>query len=172
MKSLYSISTGGYFMTEDSKKFAEFIEKAGVLFEYFGTTKMIGRIFGWLVVCRPSHQNAKQIAEALDASAGSISTSLKALLQIGFIEKIGIPGERSSYYRIDNDALEQVLVNKSQGIDQMVELAEKGLELAEDYSEEEKKRLKDMRDMYSWFSQEFPKFLQSYFEEKKRGKGD
>ncbi len=159
-------------MTEDSKKFTEFIEEAGVLFEYFGLTRMIGRIFGWLVVCRPPHQNAKQIAEALDASAGSISMSLKVLLQIGFIEKIGIPGDRSSYYKIDDEALSKVLANKSRASDQMVELAEKGLEIAENYSEEEKSRLKDMRGMYSWFSREFPKFLQSYFGEKKRGKGD
>mgnify|MGYP000260780485 CR=1 FL=1 len=154
-------------MVEDSKKFSEFIEEAGVLFEYFGTTRMIGRIFGWMVVCRPPHQSAKEIAEALDASAGSISTSLRVLQQIGFIEKIGIPGDRSSYYRIDGDALGKVLLNKSKGIEQLVELAEKGISLAENYTEEEKRRLTEMRDIYAWFSREFPKFLQSYFELKK-----
>ena len=159
-------------MTEDSKKFAEFIEEAGIIFDNFGLTRMIGRIFGWLVVCRPPHQSAGEIAEALDASAGSISTSLKALLQIGFVEKIGIPGKRSSYYRIDNDAVGKVLENKSKGMEQMVDLAEKGLELADDYSEEEKRRLKNIRDIYGWFLREFPKFLQSYFEEKKKRKGD
>lgn len=157
-------------MNEDSKKFAEFIEEAGVLFEYFGTTRMIGRIFGWMLVCRPPYQTAKEIGEALDASAGSISTSLRVLQQIGFIEKMGIPGQRSSYYRIDGDALGKVLLNKSKGIDQLVELAEKGIRLAEEYSEEEKARLKDMRDIYAWFALEFPKFLHSYFESKKEGK--
>jgi len=151
-------------MNEDSKKFTEFIEEAGVLFEYFGTTRMIGRIFGWLIVCRPSRQTAKQIAEALDASAGSVSTSLKLLLQIGFIEKIGITGDRCSYYKVDNEALKKVFTNKSRGIDQLVALSEKGLRIASEYSEEEKQRLKDMHDIYSWFAREFPRFVQSYFD--------
>ena len=132
---------------------------------------MIGRIFGWLMVCRPQLQTAKQIAEALDASAGSVSTSLKTLSQIGFIEKIGVPGERSSYYKIDSEALEKVFTNKSRGIDQLVLLAEKGLRIADDYSDEEKQRLKDMHDIYSWFAREFPRFVQSYFDSRTKEKG-
>ena len=158
-------------MVEDNKNFSEFIEEAGVLFEYFGTTRMIGRIFGWMLICRPPYQSPKQIAEALDASAGSISTSLRTLQQIGFIEKIGVPGDRSSYYRIDGDALGKALLNKSKGIEQMVELANKGISLAEDYSEAEKSRLMELHDIFTWFAREFPKFINSYFESKKNGKG-
>jgi hypothetical protein len=49
-------------------------------------------------------------------------------------------------------------------------LAEQGLEVLKDASQEKRQRLELMRDMYSFMEREFPKLLEKWDEEK-RAKG-
>ena len=51
-----------------------FVEDVGITFEQTGLPRTAGRIFGWLLISDPPHQSTSELAEALMASRGSISS--------------------------------------------------------------------------------------------------
>lgn len=55
------------------------------------------RLLGWLLVCRPERQSSEELASALDASSGGISTNARMLIQFGYIERVGVAGDRRTY---------------------------------------------------------------------------
>ena len=77
-----------------------FVEEVGIVFEQTGLPRMAGRIFGWLLISDPSHQTMHELTEALHASKASISNTTRMLIQMGFVERISLPGHRRDYYRI------------------------------------------------------------------------
>lgn len=78
---------------------AQFTENTGLLFEQMGMTRMAGRIFGYLIVSEKDSASFDELCTELQASKGSISGNLKQLIQIEFVEPIGHPGDRKTYYR-------------------------------------------------------------------------
>ncbi|MBN2887673.1 MAG: MarR family transcriptional regulator, partial [Chromatiaceae bacterium] len=50
-----------------------------------------------------------ELAERLKVSRGSISTNARILRQLGFIERIGLPGDRQDYYRLSDEPYARLL---------------------------------------------------------------
>ncbi|MBN2565568.1 MAG: MarR family transcriptional regulator, partial [Candidatus Eisenbacteria bacterium] len=84
----------------EHRRVLDYVERWGVIFEQLGSTRMVGKILGWLMVADPPHQTASQIAEGIAASAASVSNGTRSLLQMGMIERVGVRGERSYHYRV------------------------------------------------------------------------
>lgn len=141
----------------------QFVEKVGIVFEQTGLPRMAGRIFGWLLISDPPHQSTDQLAEALIASKGSISTMTRFLIQISLIERLSLLGVRHSYFRLQPDALCHMIRH---GVEDEVkmfrQLAEHGLELPADKTPLTRKWLEEMRDMYAFFEQEFPALVEHW----------
>ena len=95
------------------QKRREFVEDFGILFESMGFPCMAGRIWGWLLTADPPQQTAAEIAEGVGASRGSISTITSHLIQFGFVERVGLPGKRTKYYRVKDGASERSAHGKS-----------------------------------------------------------
>src|SRR5919201_6734758 len=99
----------------DEAAIERFIEQVGVQFELeAGTPRMVGRVFGWLLVCDPPEQSAAELAEQLQASKGSISTATRVLLRIGMIERLRVRGERFDRFRAPPDAWDEFLWRQDQ----------------------------------------------------------
>ena len=145
--------------------YRHFIEETSVLFEQSGMPRMAGRIMSWLLVCDPPHQTSEQLATGLGASKGSISTMTRLLIQAGFIERIGLPGERRDYFRIKPDAWTQIMRSSMGQIMMFRQLAERGLALLDQEPAERTRRLAQMRDLYAFFEREFPALLARWEQE-------
>jgi len=143
-----------------------YVEEYGICLETSGLPRMAGRILGWLLICTPPYQTSDQVAEALDASKGTVSTMTRMLIQLGLIEKIGLPGERRDYFRIRPDLWEQLMTQHLSEISQMRNMAERGLVLMQHAPQADRQRLSQMYDMYSFFEQELPGLLERYRREK------
>jgi DNA-binding transcriptional regulator GbsR (MarR family) len=76
----------------------QFVESAGILLEEMGLPRMAGRVIGWLLICDPPHQSAAQLATALTASAGSVSSSTRLLVGYGLINRVAFAGDRRDYF--------------------------------------------------------------------------
>jgi len=89
-------------MEKNQQRFEEkhFIEDVGLLFEESGHPRMAGRILGCLLISEQPHLSSTEIAEMLQASKGSLSTMTRFLLQMGLIERVGLPGRRRDYFQI------------------------------------------------------------------------
>jgi DNA-binding transcriptional regulator GbsR (MarR family) len=124
---------------------------------------MAGRIFGWLLISDPPYQSTDQLAGALIASKGSISTMTRLLIQIGLVERISLPGERQNYFRLRADALNNMIRRGvADEIKMFRELAEHGLEMLAEEKSLPRERLEEMRDRYTFFERELPPLLERW----------
>ena len=139
-----SVSTA----TEPGDWRAEFAEQFGVVGHDMGLPRTMTRLLGWLVICIPPHQSAQQIQEALQLSAGSVSTALGELCRSGIVERLTIPGDRHTYYRIKLDGWQQLLAARLRAAVEIRDLAERALTVAGDEADS---RLRELRDFYASF---------------------
>jgi hypothetical protein len=140
----------------------QFIEDVGILYGEMGFPRMAGRIFGWLLVCEPPHQSAEQLANIVEASKGSISSMTRLLIQMGMVEKIGIPGKRDTYYRMRSGSWTELMKNHLANLTGMRKLAEGGLDLMADRVPESRQRLQELRDFHAFLEREIPAMLDRY----------
>ena len=148
-----------------------FAEEVGVTFEHTGLPRMAGRIVGWLLISDPPHQSIDELAEALMASKGSISSMARFLIQAGLIERYSLPGVRHGYFRLRADACRHMI---GHGIEDEVrifrQLAEHGLEVMTEKRPLTRQWLEEMRDIYAFFERELPTLLERWEQERKEGK--
>ncbi|MFQ6121728.1 MAG: GbsR/MarR family transcriptional regulator [Dehalococcoidales bacterium] len=147
----------------------QFVEEVGLLFEQSGLPRMAGRILGWLSISDSPHQTTNELAEALMASKGSISTMTRLLIRIGLIERISLPGHRRDYFRIKPSASHQLLKDSLDQVTAFRQLMERGLELLEGKAQANRQWLEEMHHMYVFFEQEFPALLERWEQERKKG---
>ena len=73
---------------------ASYAEDFGLLFEGFGLPRMVGRVLGVLLISDPPELSAEELAEALQASRGSISSATRSLIGMGLVQRRTKRGER------------------------------------------------------------------------------
>jgi DNA-binding transcriptional regulator GbsR (MarR family) len=151
-------------MMNDNRQLEErqFVEDVGIFFEREGMPRMAGRALGWLMICDPPHQSSAQLAEALMASKGSISTTTRLLIGVGLVERHVIPGVRHDYFRIKPGAWHHVMERSANQLKIGRQIAERGLELTKDKNLLTRKWLEEMRDLYAFLEREFPALLERW----------
>jgi DNA-binding transcriptional regulator GbsR (MarR family) len=144
-----------------------FIEEVGVVFEQTGLPRMAGRLFGWLLISEPPYQSPSELAEVLQASKGSISTSVRLLTQMGFIERHVIAGSRHDHFRLPENAIKKIIQH---GLEQEIKmfrtLSERGLELNKALPAKRKAWLKEIQSRYSYLEKTFPALMEKYERER------
>jgi DNA-binding transcriptional regulator GbsR (MarR family) len=136
-----------------------YIEQWGMLFEQLGATRVMGKILGWLLVCEPPHQTAAEIAHAIGASMSSVSTATRALAQSAFVERIGMPGERSAHFQVRPGMWSQLIRTRMARLGAMRELAEEGMRLLPSANKEQTRRLREVRSYCDFIDKELPALL-------------
>lgn len=145
---------------DEEKRFAE---EVGIVFDKTGLPRMAGRIFGWLIISDSPHQSPAEIAEALMASRGSISTMTRFLMQIGVIERIGIPGDRNDYYRINKEHWKGFLGHGFvDEIKMFRQMAENGLALVSEREHPNREFLVKIHEVYAFLEREFPLLVERW----------
>ena len=98
----------------------------------------------------------------LRASRGSISTSTRYLVQLGFIERVSKPGERRDYFRNKPGAWVEMTRRGMEEARLYRELAERGLGLLDSSDPEVRRGLEEMRAFYSFVEREFPSVFERW----------
>ena len=145
-----------------SKAKEKYIEEVGLKLEQSGMTRMSGRVLGALLVADPAEQSADELADMLQASRGSISTSTRYLIQLGFTERVSKPGERRDYFRNKPGAWMEMTRRGMEEARLYREMAERGLGLLESDDPEVRRGLEEMRDFYAFVEREFPKVFERW----------
>ena len=157
-------------MEKNERRFEEkhFIEDVGLLFEESGHPRMAGRILGCLLISDQLYLSSTELAEMLQASKGSLSTMTRFLLQMGLIERVGLPGRRRDYFQIKSGAWTQLVRHAVYELTALRKLAERGLELMEAQDSELKQRLQEARDLFSYMEREYPVLIERWENEHKK----
>ena len=148
-----------------SRELRQFVEDMGLVYEEDGFPRMAGRVAGWLLVCDPPHQTAAELAEALGASGGSISTATRLLIQCGCVERIAVPGQRGAAYRLRVQSSADVLGRALRRARAMRILLGQGLEILRDATPERRQRLHDQYEIHEFIEREIPALLERHGKE-------
>ncbi len=146
-----------------------FIEETGLLFENLGTTRMAGRILGYLMITDKEMVSFDELCQVLQASKSSISTNIKSLITLHYVKPITLPGDRKTYYMLspDLDWVES-LMKRVELLKVMNKLFRKGLDLRVNKKDKASEWLRMSVEFYEWVVEEYPKFLARW--EKKKPK--
>jgi DNA-binding transcriptional regulator GbsR (MarR family) len=100
----------------------DLVEQTGLFFNSLGLPRAAGQVFGYLMVCEPAEQAARELAVGLGLSAASISSSTRLLAQIGAVEQRHRIGDRKTYYRLRSDFWFETARGKMQAWDRIASL--------------------------------------------------
>ena len=145
-----------------------FVARMGEYFAQAGQPRIAGQLLGWLLVCDPPQQSAGDLAEATGASKGSISNMIRLLLATACVDRVGMPGERKTYYQIRPGVWSDLLEAQTAKVTVLREIADEGLAALEDTSPQRRERLQGMRDLHAFFEQEMPAMIERWQEQNRK----
>ena len=153
---------------DQSQKERRFIEQVALAMEAAGLPLMAGRLLGLLLISNPPEQSSGKLINLLGASKGSISTNTRLLMRMSLVEKVAVPGSRSTHFRVQPGAWEMLMEQQMNHISTFRALLDDGLEIMSASSPQQRLRLEDTRDFYAFFEQEFPRVLRNWRDRKRK----
>ncbi|KAA8884750.1 MarR family transcriptional regulator [Nocardia colli] len=144
-----------------------FVEDFALVLERMGLVRMTGRAAGWLLVADPPEQTFGQIADALQASKGSISSALKALVTMRWVDKISKPGDRKDYYSIRPGILPELTRQQSGMYADLTAMTSRGLALYDDPAGPQAARVREMHEFFVWMGKELPALIDRWYAEQR-----
>lgn len=85
------------------------IEAFGRYFEQYTLPRILGRVYGLLLITNDPHLGLEEMAEQLGVSKASVSTTVRQLSSWTLIDRVSLPGDRRDYYRVSPEAHVQYL---------------------------------------------------------------
>ncbi len=144
-----------------------FIEDIGLFFEQMGMPRMAGRILGVLLISESPAQSITEISEKLKASKSSISIMARLLVEDGLIERVASPIPRRDFYRFKRGGWVLYMRQWLGLMAALHQITERGLALLESQPPEQKERLQEAHDLFSFIEERFPLLLESLEEQRK-----
>ncbi|WP_246258148.1 GbsR/MarR family transcriptional regulator [Amycolatopsis anabasis] len=156
-------------MTRLSPGEREFIDRMGLSMEKFGGPRTMGRIYGWLLICDPPEQSLTEMAKTLEVSKASISTVIRQLQEGGMVERVPV-ADRQHHYRVTPGGFTQVLRTQMAQARIGIDAVELGLSVLGPDRPEQRERLEDVRDFFTFLGEDAEEFIQRWEEYRKRKK--
>lgn len=150
---------------ESERRLLEYVEEVAGLFARDGLPLITGRIIGWLMVCDPPEQSAQQIGQAIGASKASLSTNMRVLTQSGFVRTVTRPGDRVTYYRIDDDAWFRITQRRLRELSDFSQVAARGVRLLGEDSPRSA-RVRDAHALFDWLDRSLTPLLDEWARER------
>ena len=137
------------------EKLWRFVDAAGDWWsKSYGLPPITGRVLGWLLVCDPVEQTASQLAEALNASKGSISGATGMLVRAHLVDRLHVRGERTDRFRLRPEAWDEQV--RDQGASEARALLAQGLDALANEPAARRARLEEMDSFYAWWQSRAP----------------
>jgi DNA-binding transcriptional regulator GbsR (MarR family) len=145
---LKAVTTPDYpHLPPDSDWRRDFVDDMGRLVLAYGAPRALMRVLGWMVVCETPDQTATDVQKELGLSAGSVSTSLRFLGDMGLVERVSRPGDRRIFYRLNTDGWELLLQQRFRAFNEVRVVADKAVRAAAGQAND---RLHGMRDTWAF----------------------
>jgi DNA-binding transcriptional regulator GbsR (MarR family) len=136
-----------------------FADRLGRFFEDNGLPRMAGRVMGHLLTCDPPEQTFDDVVEAVAASRSTVSVATRLLVQLGLVERFGVPRDRRDRYRLREDAWTMLLEQDMSAATQLKLLAEDGLQLLKSQPPAVRARLRAMKEFYAFLEEAYAPIL-------------
>ena len=128
------------------------VEQVAAAFaQHLGLPPITGRILGWLLICDPVEQSAAEIADAIKASRASLTSSMRMLTVGGLVQRRTRRGERTTYFRIDDDAWQRIIAQRIAAMTSLRDIFA-GAEAFVGHDGERAARVRAARAFFDWLS--------------------
>ncbi|QCR18096.1 GbsR/MarR family transcriptional regulator [Agrococcus sp. SGAir0287] len=135
---------------EIDERMRAFIEDFAYAWGTAGNPRMDGRVLALFMVVDAPLLSSARIAHLLHASAGAVSMATRSLLSIGFIKPVSLPGDRSHYFRVEDDVWGSFLAGERESLRRIESTLAEGLETLAPQGEGPRRRLEYARRYFGW----------------------
>ncbi len=143
-------------------------EQLALVLSSHGMQRMPARVLATLLFSEQATVTMAELADTLQASAGSISGSLKMLTSVGLAERVPAPASRRDHFRLRDNAWAILFTNQNETIAAMQAAADAGI-TATDRNSAAHRRLTQMRDFYAFLMAELPALLDRWRQQNDQG---
>lgn len=137
------------------------IENFGQYFEAYKLSRILGRVYGLLLITDQPYLGLDQMVAELSVSKASVSTTARQLVSFMMIEKVTRPGDRRDYYRISNKAAVSYLqstLNNAMGFANLIDGAAK----LTDLKPEARAKIEKLQTVYTSLAQILASFFANF----------
>lgn len=160
-------NTDGDQIDDRERERRQFAEDLSVIWELAGTSRMDGRVLGYLMVTDKPFLSSAQLAKALQASSGAVSMATRRLRDTRFIRRHSVPGDRSHYFAAEDDPWGGFLANERTYLDTEIQLIDEAIADLGPDEEQARTRLTNGRDYFMWLQEYHHKMLADWQEYKR-----
>lgn len=147
-----------------SPEIQRFIDAIGEYFAQFGLSAVSGRLLGLMIVA-DGPLTLDDMAAALAVSRASISTNIRMIKAIGFVDKVSMPRDRRDFYRCSSDPWGAVIRTDLVSTDVLADIARRGLlAIPEGTSGAARGQVEDLLDFCEFMREEERGILQRWRE--------
>lgn len=138
----------------EREELLQWVERVTAYLTRDGFPPIAGRILGWLLICDPPEQSAAEIAAAIDASRASLTTNMQVLMVMGVVSRHSRPGERTAYYRVEDEAWERLVRQRIASLASFCEITSAGMNLVGPESPRAS-RIRAAHETFDWMARVF-----------------
>jgi hypothetical protein len=146
----------------------QLVEELGLLWERGGSPLIQGRILGHLIFTNADRVSTAELMSALQTSSGSVSTATRRLVEVGYIRRVAVPGERQHFFKVEDDLWGVWLASKRLCLSRAEQFAAYALGRLGSADTAPRRRLENMRDYHRWLLVRGHKLLLNGWERFKR----
>ncbi|MDF2992865.1 MAG: transcriptional regulator [Microbacterium sp.] len=141
-----------------------FVEDFAYAWGAAGNPRMEGRVLALLLIVDEPYLSSARIADLLQASAGAVSMSTRALVNLGFLKRHAIPGDRSHYFRTEDDVWGGFLAGERDYVRRINSTLEFGLDVLPEDASRPRTRLTNALRYMTWLVGHHRKMLAEWQE--------
>ncbi len=145
----------------------QFAEDISLIWEMAGTSRMDGRVLGYLMIMDRPYISSADLAAALGASTGAVSMATRRLIDTNFIRRHSLPGDRNHYFKAEEDPWGSFLANERRYFDKQISSLDAALRWVSPEETEARVRLTNGRDYLEWVQDYHHKMLADWREHKR-----
>ncbi|WP_243229283.1 GbsR/MarR family transcriptional regulator [Microbacterium sp. CIAB417] len=145
----------------------EFAEEISLIWEMTGTSRMDGRVLGYLMIMDRPYISSADLAKALSASTGAVSMATRRLIDTNYIRRHSVPGDRSHYFKAEEDPWGSFLANERRYFDRHIRSIDTALRWLDPAEKDARVRLRNGRDYLEWVQDYHHKMLGDWEEHKR-----
>ncbi len=131
---------------------------------------MAGRISAVLLAAEKLELSTEELMEALEANRGSLSTSVRTLIRVGLVQRVGKAADRRHYYRVPPAA--PMMDTEIAGVEYYRTLMLHGLDAVRGIHPSAEARLQEYHDLIVFFHNEYKELTERRNNRPKKGKND
>lgn len=134
------------------------MERLTAVFCQEGTPRGVAAVLS-LLMATPGAWSIDELVEELKLSKASVSLNTRLLEQMGYIERVFVPGERKVHFRLAEEAAEHTLTRQITSMRTLADLLKEGARRLPPSQDEVRRRLTEFGDFYDFLVEHIPELV-------------